>query len=79
MISQDVYMDIMDIPPIPYLDKVFIKLNKLNLESLSFSIKGQLEIENQQNYDFDVISLLQTVTQQELFFTLHNKSYFSRL
>jgi len=70
MISQDVYMDIMDIPPIPYLDKVFIKLNKLNLESLSFSIKGQLEIENQQNYDFDVISLLQTVTQQELFFTI---------
>ena len=67
MISQDVYMNIMDIPPIPYLDKVFIKLN---LDTLSFSIKNQLEIENEQNYDFDVISLQQMVTQQQLFFTI---------
>jgi len=67
MISQDVYMNIMDIPPIPYLDKVFIKLN---LDTRSFSIKSQLEIENEQNYDFDVISLQQEVTQQQLFFTI---------
>lgn len=67
MISQNVYMNIMDIPPIPYLDKVFIKLN---LDTLSFSIKSQLEIENKQNYDFDVINLQQEVTQQQFFFTI---------
>ncbi|MHA1460184.1 MAG: ABC transporter permease [Promethearchaeota archaeon] len=67
MISQDVYMNIMDIPPIPYLDKVFIKLN---LDSLSFSIKSKLEIENEQKYDFNVINLQQMVTQQQLFFTI---------
>ncbi|GAH40377.1 unnamed protein product, partial [marine sediment metagenome] len=33
-------------------------------------IKSQLEIENEQNYDFDVISLQQAVTQQQLFFTI---------
>ncbi|GAI90022.1 unnamed protein product, partial [marine sediment metagenome] len=69
MISQEVYMNIMDIPPIPYLDKVFIKLS---LESLSFSIKDQLELENEQNYDFDVINLQQRITQQQLFFTIIN-------
>jgi ABC-type antimicrobial peptide transport system permease subunit len=67
MISQEVYMNIMDIPPIPYLDKVFIKLN---IDTPSFSIKSQLEIENEQNYDFDVISLQQAVTQQQFFFTI---------
>jgi hypothetical protein len=67
MISQDVYMNIMDIPPIPYLDKIFIKLN---FDTQIFSIKSQLEIENEQNYDFEVISLQQLVTQQQLFFTI---------
>ncbi|MBY9011190.1 MAG: ABC transporter permease [Candidatus Lokiarchaeota archaeon] len=69
MISQDVYMTIMDIPPIPYLDKIFIQLNR-NAQSSSLDILSQIKKENEGIYDFDIISLKAEVSQQELFFTL---------
>ena len=69
MISQDVYMTIMDIPPIPYLDKIFIQLNR-NAQSSSLDILSQIKKEYEGIYDFDIISLEAEVSQQELFFTL---------
>jgi ABC-type antimicrobial peptide transport system permease subunit len=69
MISQEVYMSIMDIPPIPYLDKIFIQLNQ-NAQSLTFEILSQIKKENEDFYDFDIVSLRAEVSQQELFFTL---------
>jgi ABC-type antimicrobial peptide transport system permease subunit len=69
MISQEVYMSIMDIPPSPYLDKIFIQLNQ-NAQSLTFEILSQIKKENEDFYDFDIVSLRAEVSQQELFFTL---------
>jgi ABC-type antimicrobial peptide transport system permease subunit len=69
MISQEVYMSIMDIPPIPYLDKIFIQLNQVAQRS-TVSIIDRIERENEVNYDFDIISLKAEVSQSELFFTL---------
>ena len=69
MISQETYMSIMDIPPIPYLDKIFIKLN-LNAKSSFNFIMNKIEIENENSFDFEVISLQQRITQQQLFFTI---------
>ena len=71
MISQETYILIMDIPPIPYLDKIFIKLN-LNAQRDSQFIANKLERENENSFDFEVISLQQRITQQELFFTVIN-------
>ena len=71
MISQETYIFIMDIPPIPYLDKIFIKLN-LNAQRYSQFIANKLERENENSFDFEVISLQQRITQQELFFTVIN-------
>jgi len=69
MISQETYMSIMDIPPIPYLDKIFIKLN-LNTQSSPQFIMNKLKRENENSFDFEIISLQQRITEQELFFTI---------
>ncbi|MBY8980776.1 MAG: ABC transporter permease [Candidatus Lokiarchaeota archaeon] len=69
MISQETYMSIMDIPPIPYLDKIFIKLS-LNAQSSSQFIMNTLKRENENSFDFEIISLQQRITEQELFFTI---------
>ena len=69
MISQETYMSIMDIPPIPYLDKIFIKLN-LNAQSSSQFIMNKLNRENEDSFDFEIISLQQRISQQQLFFTI---------
>ncbi|NVM43639.1 MAG: ABC transporter permease [Candidatus Lokiarchaeota archaeon] len=71
MISQDVYMSLMDIPPIPYLDKIFIQLHQ-NAQRSSHDILTQIKEENEGIYDFDIISLKAEVSEQELFFTLIN-------
>ena len=69
MISQETYMTIMDIPPIPYLDKIFIKLN-LNAQSSLQIIMNKLTRENEDSFDFQITSLQQMITQQQLFFTI---------
>ncbi len=69
MISQEVYMSLMDIPPIPYLDKIFIQLNQ-NAQTSAQEILTLIKKENEGIYDFDIISLKAEVSQQELFFTL---------
>ncbi|MFW9949635.1 MAG: ABC transporter permease, partial [Candidatus Thorarchaeota archaeon] len=71
MISEDIYMSIMDIPPIPYLDKIFIQLN-LDSQRASNEILEQVKDENEGSYDFDIISLKAEINQQQLFFTIIN-------
>jgi len=71
MISQETYINIMDIPSIPYLDKIFIKLN-LNAQSSSQNISNKVKTENENFFDFEIISLQQMVTQQQLLFTIIN-------
>ncbi len=70
MISQDIYMTLMDIPPIPYLEKIFVKLN-LYSQGLSQNIMALVK-ENEDDFDFEVISLQQRVTQQQLLFSIVN-------
>ncbi|MBY9008915.1 MAG: ABC transporter permease, partial [Candidatus Lokiarchaeota archaeon] len=70
MISQEIYMTLMDIPPIPYLEKIFVKLN-LYSQGLSQDIMALVR-ENEEDFDFEVISLQQQVTQQQLLFSIIN-------
>jgi len=68
MISQEIYMTLMDIPQIPYLEKIFVKLN-LYSQGLSQNIIALVK-ENEVDFDFEVISLQQRVTQQQLLFSI---------
>jgi len=68
MISQEIYMTLMDIPPISYLEKIFVKLN-LHSQGLSQRIIDLIK-ENEDEFDFEVISLQQRVTQQQLLFSI---------
>lgn len=61
MISEEIYMNILDIPPVPYLDKIFIKLRPSSLSS-SQAIQVQIEDANRRIYDFDVTNLQQSVS-----------------
>lgn len=61
MISKDTYMNILDIPPIPYLDKIFIQLRTTSL-SASQSILTQIEDANRRLYDFEINNLEQSVS-----------------
>ena len=70
MVSQEIYITVMDIPPIPYLEKIFVKLN-LNSQRLSQNIIAIVR-ENEVDFDFEVISLQQRVTQQQLLFSVIN-------
>jgi len=70
MISQELYMTLMDIPPIPYLDKIFVKLN-LYSQGLAQQIIDKVKM-NDIDFDFDVIILEQRITQQQLLFSVIN-------
>ena len=61
MISKEIYMNILDIPPVPYLDKIFIKLRPTSLSS-SQAIQVQIEDANRRLYDFDITNLQQSVS-----------------
>jgi len=61
MISKETYMYILDIPPVPYLDKIFIKLRSSSLSS-SQAIQVQIEDANRRYYDFDITNLQQSVS-----------------
>lgn len=70
MISQEIYMTLMDIPPIPYLDKIFVKLN-LYSQDMSQDIIFDVR-KNDNDFDFEVINLEQRITQQQLLFSIIN-------
>ena len=69
MISKETYMEILDIPPIPYLDKIFIKLRTTSL-SESQVIASEIEDANRRLYDFNIINLQQSVSGGLSMFTI---------
>ena len=70
LISQETYIEIMDIPPIPYLDKIFIKLREDKIAE-ALIIEDLVDENYQFEYDFDITNLIRRVAQQEsAFFVL---------
>jgi ABC-type antimicrobial peptide transport system permease subunit len=69
MIPQDIYISIMDIAPISYLDKIFIKISTNHL-SHSQQITMELEEQNRRQYDFDITNLQQSSGEQQSYFTI---------
>ncbi len=70
LISQETYIEIMDIPPIPYLDRIFIKLREDRL-SVSHLIEDMIDEYYQTVYNFDTTNLARSVAQAEsAFFVL---------
>jgi len=69
MVSHSNYLDIMDIPPIPYVDKIFIKLRSNDLGT-SQTIEELIEDDFERDYDFEVTNLKRTVILQTSFFSI---------
>ncbi|MFW9819980.1 MAG: FtsX-like permease family protein, partial [Candidatus Thorarchaeota archaeon] len=70
LISQQTYIEIMDIPPIPYLDRIFVKLREDKL-SVSHVIEYKINENYQTQYNYAITDLARSVTQQEsAFFVL---------
>jgi putative ABC transport system permease protein len=69
LISKETYMEILDIPPIPYLDKIFIKLRTTSL-SVSQAIASEIEDTNRRLYDFDITNLQQSLSGGLSMFTI---------
>jgi putative ABC transport system permease protein len=64
LVSQETYIEIMDIPPIPYLDRIFIKLREDQI-SKSRIIEEIIDENYQSDYDYDIDDLARSVAQQE--------------
>ncbi|MFX1495955.1 MAG: ABC transporter permease [Promethearchaeota archaeon] len=75
MISHTNYLDLMNIPPIPYVDKIFIKLHSSAL-STSRAIGEFIEDNYEPYYDFELTDLKSTVSLQQSFFSILN-TFFS--
>ncbi|MFX1596728.1 MAG: ABC transporter permease, partial [Promethearchaeota archaeon] len=69
MVSHSNYLDIIDIPPIPYVDKIFIKLRSNDLGT-SQTIEELIEDDFERDYDFEVTNLKRTVILQTSFFSI---------
>ena len=70
LISQETYIEIMDIPPVPYLDRIFIKLREDKL-SEARHIEEFIDETYEMNYNYDISNLARMVAQQEsAFFVL---------
>ncbi|KKN54732.1 hypothetical protein LCGC14_0589320 [marine sediment metagenome] len=69
LISQEIYVQIMDIPPIPYLDRIFIKLRE-NMLSRARSIEVFIDETYQIDYNYEIINLAREVKQQQSFFVV---------
>ena len=63
LISQETYVEIMDIPPVPYLDKIFIKLREDKATS-DLSIETYINDNYRRDYNFEVHNLKRSVAQQ---------------
>ncbi|MFX1500053.1 MAG: ABC transporter permease, partial [Promethearchaeota archaeon] len=70
LISQETYIEIMNIPPIPYLDRIFIKLREDKL-SEARDIEEIIDDEYEADYNFVISNLARMVAQQQsAFFVL---------
>ncbi|MFX1418057.1 MAG: ABC transporter permease, partial [Promethearchaeota archaeon] len=70
LISQEIYIEIMDIPPIPYLDRIFIKLREDKLSQAHY-IEELIDELYQIDYNYDITNLIRRIAQQQsAFFVL---------
>ncbi|MFX1350172.1 MAG: ABC transporter permease [Promethearchaeota archaeon] len=70
LISQAIYVEIMDIPPVPYLDRIFIKLREDKL-SEARNIEDLIDESYQLDYNYEISNLARMIAQQEsAFFVL---------
>ena len=69
LISQELYIQIMDIPPVPYLDRIFIKLRE-NALSRARSIEVFIDETYQIHYNYEITNLAREVKQQQSFFVV---------
>ena len=70
LISQKTYIEIMDIPPIPYLDKIFIKIRADKI-SESLKLEDLINENYQSEYNYDITNLARSIAQQRsAFFVL---------
>ncbi len=69
LISQETYVQIMDIPPVPYLDRIFIKLREDTL-SRARHIEEFIDETYQIDYNYDISNLAREVIQQQSFFVV---------
>jgi len=69
MISQETYIELLDIPPIPYLDRIFVKLNSYGLQNREFIIDN-FTLDFREDYDFRIINLQTLISQQQSLFAI---------
>jgi len=69
LISQEIYIQIMDIPPVPYLDRIFIKLRE-NALSRARSIEVFIDETYQLDYNYEMTNLERAVRQEQSFFVV---------
>ncbi|MFW9900155.1 MAG: ABC transporter permease [Candidatus Thorarchaeota archaeon] len=69
LISQETYIEIMDIPPVPYLDRIFIKLRKDRL-SEAHKIEELIDEYYQSDYNYEISNLARMIAQQESAFSV---------
>ncbi|MHA1670024.1 MAG: FtsX-like permease family protein [Promethearchaeota archaeon] len=69
LIAHQTYMTLMDIPPIPYLDKIFIKLTKIGLSNYQ-TIETIIWDNYRSTYDFDLKNLQNSINQEQLYFSI---------
>ncbi|MFX1311657.1 MAG: ABC transporter permease, partial [Promethearchaeota archaeon] len=64
LISQKTYIEIMDIPPIPYLDRIFIKVREDKGTSV-YNIETIINDNYHNDYNFELYNLKRRVAQQQ--------------
>ncbi len=63
LISQATYIEIMDIPPVPYLDRIFIKLREDKVSDTQ-DIEETIDKSYQTVYNYEITNLARRIAQQ---------------
>lgn len=69
MITHQTYLTLMDIPPIPYLDKVFVKLTEIGLNNPQ-TIETIIWDSYRGSFDFNLKNLENSIDQEQLYFSI---------
>jgi ABC-type antimicrobial peptide transport system permease subunit len=64
LISQQTYIEIMDIPPVPYVDRIFIKLRE-DRSTSAYHIEDLINEEYRADYNYNIYNLDRLVIAQE--------------
>lgn len=64
LISHETYIEIMDIPPVPYLDRIFIKLREDKISSAHL-IENEIHELYRDDYNYEAFNLARMVAQQQ--------------